>query len=147
MRKASLFLCIFFMIIRQSLAQLPLNIKGRVEDSTGTGLQNATVLFISAKDSSTTITNKSGAFEFRVLLDTGFILYVTMKGYTAYKKRYTLDSQTSYYQLSPVVLQPQYRELTPVNVYRTKPITVGEDTITYHAPPITSTLGRQWTPS
>ncbi|OJW54893.1 MAG: hypothetical protein BGO55_16205 [Sphingobacteriales bacterium 50-39] len=120
------------MILRAS-AQSTLNIQGVVKDSTGAVLVNATVLMISAKDSFKLITKDDGCFKFSLSEAKFFELQITMKGYMLYRKGYAIHSKSRLIELAPIVLHTDYRELDPVTISRIRPVTIGEDTITYHA--------------
>jgi len=133
MRKASLIACLLQMFIRYGLAQSTMSIKGLIKDSTDAVLTNATVLFVSEKDSVTAITKEDGYYSLEVPQGKSFELKITMKGYLPFKRRYLIDAKTTHLEIKPIVLLRNYHELEPVIVSRVRPVIIGEDTITYNA--------------
>lgn len=117
----------------RSFAQGPFIVQGSVQDSTGAALPKATVLLAVAKDTFTALSNEKGQFSFSLLQAKSFELQVTMKGYLPYQKKINPGTKNTALQLKPIILLIDYRDLEPVIVSRVKPMTVGEDTVTYHA--------------
>ena len=113
-------------------AQPAFQISGRVTDTAGNALSYATVQLIAEKDTTATITREDGRFVFRHRRIKAFTLYVSMKGYLSLARSFALPEDKASVQLNPVILQTNYNQLDPVTVSRVRPITIGEDTVTYH---------------
>lgn len=133
MPRAALILSFLLVMIEQGIAQAPFTVRGIVEDTAGVALSNATVLLWTARDSITVLTKEDGHFQCILQSTEAFGLLVTMKGFLPYKKRVAVTVKNDILQLKPVMLRTDYRELDPVTITRIRPLTIGEDTITYNA--------------
>lgn len=117
----------------EGIAQTSFTVRGVIQDTVGAILSQATVRLINSEDTLTSISNKEGAFAFTGLAFRQWEIIVTMKGYRTIRKKISINKSRNSLDLGPLVLQVDYRELDPVVVSRVRPITIGEDTISYHA--------------
>lgn len=114
-------------------AQQSFNLSGKVTDTAGTALSHATIRLVAGKDTLNTQTGDGGLFSINNLTTRKFRLWVTMKGFRSYEKSFSVNKDNRSTQLEPITLQTNYDELDPVTITRVRPITIGEDTISYHA--------------
>ncbi|HWK04519.1 MAG TPA: TonB-dependent receptor [Puia sp.] len=114
-------------------AQPAFHLSGKVTDSTGIALSSATVSIITQKDTVSTLTTEEGHFAINNLTQRKFRLWVTMKGYFSFNQSFSIGTENPTVQLAPIILRANYNELDPVTVTRVRPITIGGDTVTYHA--------------
>ncbi len=114
-------------------AQPAFHLSGKVTDSAGIALSSATVSIITQQDTVSTLTTEEGHFAVNNLTQRKFRLWVTMKGYFSFSQSFTIGPENRTVQLTPIVLRANYNELDPVTVTRVRPITIGIDTVTYHA--------------
>jgi hypothetical protein len=124
---------LFGLIYGTAQGQPGFQISGRVVDTAGAALSFATVQLIVEKDSSVTMTRDDGRFIIRHQKIKAFSIYVTMKGYLPFTRSFALGEDKSSVQLGEIMLHANYNELDPVIVSRVRPITIGDDTISYHA--------------
>lgn len=108
-------------------------LSGRVIDSSGNGLVGATVRLIGVRDSLQAVSTDHGNFHFLITASGVFTLVVSMKGYQPWRKSFTSGLGMTSWPLAPVILQPDYQELTPVIVGLVRPITIRQDTVVYSA--------------
>jgi hypothetical protein len=114
-------------------AQAPVIVRGKVIDSSGSALSNATVSVLLSGDSISTLTKEDGAFVLYGVRERSFTLKVTMKGYTPWSSHFDIKEDTAVILIPPISLQPQYQELTTVYVAQSIPVTIRGDTLEYHA--------------
>jgi hypothetical protein len=117
----------------EAVAQTSFTVRGVIQDTVGSFLSKATVRLINSEDTLTSITGKDGSFVFAGLATKQWEMVVTMKGYITTRKKFSIGKDRNSLILGPIVLQVDYKELDPVIVSRVRPITIGEDTISYHA--------------
>jgi len=132
MKKPSLIVC-FILVVVEGFSQVAVKLQGNVTDTAGIGLANATLTIINTRDSLNFLTDENGFFVIAIQTPPQIIkLYVTMKGYRPYQDTIHLNRASKIKLIKPIVLHVDYSELDPVTVIRVKPITLTEDTITYH---------------
>src|SRR5258708_491806 len=124
---------VFFLGCYAARAQPAFHLSGKVTDSAGIALSSATVNIITQKDTVSTLTTEEGHFAINNLTQRKFRLWVTMKGYFSFNQSFSIGTENPTVQLAPIKLRANYNELDPVTVTRVRPITIGIDTITYHA--------------
>ncbi len=113
-------------------AQPPFQLSGKVTDTVGIALFYATVQLIDGKDTISTLTREDGLFVFSNRRIRKFRLHVDMKGFLAFDQSFVVDGERSSIRLSPIVLKEHFNELDPVIISRMRPVTIGEDTVSYH---------------
>ena len=107
-------------------------ISGQVTDSVGNALASATVQYTASTDTVNTLTDNNGAFSLHGLPSRKFTLHVTIKGYVGITKIFQIGIAKVSEHLPTIVLQNDYLDLQPVVISQVRPVTFGEDTISYH---------------
>src|SRR5260221_9873260 len=131
MLRVAFILVLIWGVYCDSIAQTSFTVRGVIQDTAGLSLSKATVRLINAEDTLTSITEKDGSFVFTDLATKQWEIFVTMKGYITIRKKFSIGKGRNTLDLNPIVLQVDYKELDPVVVSRVRPITIGEDTISY----------------
>lgn len=130
-----LFICFLLCITNLTIAQ-KFSIKGNVADSTRTPLPSATVMLLSAKDSSLVnfdVTNHLGIFEIKNIPAADYLLKVTFVGYKTYSKHIQPPSSGSVIDVGNLRMKVSQTKLEEVVISEKIPITVKKDTIEYNA--------------
>ena len=112
-------------------------IKGKLIDTSSKQiLSDATISVIDTKDSSLityTLSDKSGAFEIKNI-DTGkFRLLISLQGYEAFKKEFSITSEKLSVDMGELILIKEYKTLQEVVVTDVAPVMVKGDTIAFRA--------------
>lgn len=115
------------------LGQQRFQLVGRVTDTAGVGLARATVKFMAGPDTVSVLTGEDGRYAVSRIKGGKFSLVVTMKGYLPLSRSFTFPTGRSSFELPVLTLRTDYLDLEPVTVSRAKPITITEDTVSYHA--------------
>lgn len=131
--KKNLFLLISVLVNCAAFSQTSRDVKGIVQDSTGTSVIAATVKFIVGTDTAFTRTDVDGAFTFKGVKSSQFLLTVSSLGYQTLNKRFLYKDGETLIQLDPIILKPQNRLLNEVVISGTPGVTIKEDTIIYRA--------------
>src|SRR6187549_1417559 len=111
------FLYLLFFISHIGIAQ-KLTVTGYLKDTAGTALPSATVMILSAKDSSLVnfgITVADGAFEIRNLARQEYILKITYLSYATLMQKISLPAGNQA-DVGDLRMQPQARQLGEVTV-------------------------------
>ncbi len=127
---AILLLCLAFYV---GYAQQGFQLVGMITDSAGHPLSRATVQLIDNRDTAAVLTGDDGKFGFSGVAGHRVRLLVTNAGYHAFSRGYSLAGSRTSYLLPPVALRTAYLDLDPVTVSRIRPVTIVEDTVSYHA--------------
>jgi hypothetical protein len=128
------FLYLIFFISHIGIAQ-KLTVKGHLKDTTGTALPSATVMILSAKDSSLVnfgMTAADGAFEIRNLARQEYLLEITYLSYAALMQKIS-PLAGDQVDVGELRMQPQARQLGEVTVEDDAPVRVKRDTIEFNA--------------
>ena len=131
MWKACIILLIGFSFQRLQ-AQDTYSLSGKVTDSLGTPLYLSTVRLIASLDTLNTLTHEDGVFSFRTLHNRKFQVLITMKGYQSVDRIFTVPPDQRSVKLKPLVLHEDFGALDPAIVTRIRPITIADDTVSYH---------------
>jgi hypothetical protein len=131
MRKAYIIL-IICLAAHPTLGQNGFQLAGRVVDSAGVVLVGATIQYTAFPDTVNISSGDDGRFVFRQLKGRKFKIAVTMKGYCPTIITFSLPFGKTAYKLPVIVLGRDYLDLDPVIVSRIRPITITEDTVSYH---------------
>lgn len=113
-------------------AQPAFQLSGKVTDSAGKALVYATVQFVAGEDTALTLTGEDGVFSFHNLVIRTFHLDISMKGYLSFGRSFAVEESLTLVELGQIILQPKYIQLAPVTVSQIRPITMEEDTVSYH---------------
>ncbi len=116
-----------------AFAQTVREVSGAVRDSTGESIIAATVKLIIAKDTLTTRTDIDGAFTFKAVKSSTFLLTVSSLGYQTLNKRYLYNDDIAPLKLDPIVLKSESKLLGEVVISGRPTITIKEDTVEYRA--------------
>jgi hypothetical protein len=132
MKKASeiLLLCLGF---QWGWSQQGFQLVGKVTDTVGTAIPGATVQLFLGRDSISALTSDSGLFEIGGLHRRTFRILVSHAGFEPFAKTVNVVGNVPIFRLSRVVLRTAYRNLDPVTVSRTRPVTLNGDTLSYYA--------------
>jgi hypothetical protein len=131
MWKACIILLIGFSFQRLQ-AQDTYNLYGKVTDSLGAPLYPSTVRLIASQDTLTTLTHEDGVFSFKILHNREFKMLISMKGYQSVDQVIAVPADQRTVKLTPLVLHEDYGDLDPAIVTRLRPITIADDTVSYH---------------
>ena len=111
-------------------------VKGKLIDSTAkTGIADATVSLLNAKDSSLatfTLSNKQGVFEIKGLIPGDYRLIVSSKGFTEMKKNVSITETNKTIEFGDLIMEKDYKTLEGVTVTTESPIQVKNDTIQFN---------------
>jgi hypothetical protein len=129
-------LAICLSIITYSSAQ-KFSVKGQLLDSANVGLPSATVLILSAKDSSLVnfgVSSATGQFEIKNLVKGDYIFKVSFVGLLPYTQKITAPESGNILDLGLVKMKPITSELEAIEIIGEKaPVTVKRDTIEFNA--------------
>lgn len=106
---------------------------GKITDSAGIALSKATIRLTAGPDTLTTLSGDDGSFLFPRAPAGKVGMLVTMRGYLSFSHFYNVPESQSAMNLPPIILRPDYGELNPVTITGVRPITVTQDTVSYHA--------------
>lgn len=112
-----------------------LTVKGHLKDTTGIALPSATVMLLSAKDSSLVnfgMTAADGGFEIRNLARQDYILKITYLSYATHMQKITPGTGDQV-DVGDVRMQPEARRLGEITVEDDAPVRVKRDTIEFNA--------------
>jgi hypothetical protein len=134
MGKRMLIFIVGVIFLTQLKAQSQLIIRGTVQDSSGTLLSKATIQLWRGSDTIQFLSGENGQFGLSVPQGLGeWNILVTMQGFRAYHKPFTVPENTKLFTLPPILLQAEYQELQAVIVNKERPLTIKVDTLDYHA--------------
>ena len=111
-------------------------VKGKLTDSTGQWLSNATVSVLQKKDSSFVsykFTDAKGDFEIRNLPVGDYYLFVSFTGYETYQSPFSITQKKRIAEVGLVIMMPEYKTLTGVVVTDASPVKMNGDTISFKA--------------
>src|SRR5438067_2158892 len=106
MRKLWLLFAVFITTATTGFAQQAFEVKGIVADTSGQPLQGVSVRLFHGKDSSLSITDKSGTYSFLHVNTNGFIIKYTYTGLRPLTQSYTKTNNSLEFQVQPVILLP-----------------------------------------
>jgi len=110
-------------------------VKGKLADSTGQLLQNATISVLQKKDSSLvsyTMSDSKGSFEIKNLSLGDYQLFISFTGYEVYKGLFSIIINKETLDFGLVMLWPEYKTLSTV-VVTESPVRMNGDTISFKA--------------
>ncbi len=130
--KSILGLIVGLLFTSVSFAQESFSLKGVVKNIEGDNLEGATIQFfyVGESDTSNTVTNSKGIFEFKDLRSTKIGIKITFNGYDDFGKLYDYTGQTGEQYLTNIQLSPGSQTLENF-VVSTSRITIKEDTVSY----------------
>ena|SRR5688572_6731692 len=111
-------------------------VKGKLIDSTGQSLSNATVSILQKKDSSLvsyTLSDAKGAFELKNIDVGDYHLFASFLGYEVYQKTFSVTTSKRIADLGVITMQPEYKTLAGVVVTDASPVKMNGDTISFKA--------------
>src|ERR1044072_5089746 len=132
MRKLWLLLTVFILAATTGFAQQAFEVKGVVADTAGQPLQGVSVRLLQGKDSSLSITDKSGSYFFKQVNTNSFTVKYTYTGLKPVTQSFTKTNNGSVFQVEPVILLPSTGTLDSVVITSVRPIIIKEDTIQYN---------------
>lgn len=138
MRKILYFLGLLLLFTNNLLAQSPLRstIKGVICDTAGVEIPSAMIMLLNSKDSTLvnfTQADEKGAFEFKSLKNSGYLLKISHMSYLPYQKN-LLASATTVNDLGRIKLKLISKQLMEVVIKAAKaPLKFRGDTVEYDA--------------
>ncbi|HEX6170897.1 MAG TPA: TonB-dependent receptor [Chitinophagaceae bacterium] len=110
-------------------------VKGKLTDTTGQLLHNATISVLQKKDSSFisyTMSDGKGSFEIKNLSLGDYQLFISFTGYEVYKGSFSITTNKRNLDFGLVILWPEYKTLSTV-VVTESPVRMNGDTISFKA--------------
>jgi hypothetical protein len=134
MKLASFLFAVLGLLTYKVNAQSSRSLSGVVKDSAGAAIEAATVKVAISKDTISSITDKSGRYQFKNIKADKFTITISSTGYITYTESYEFKKDQNVLELQPIVLKVQMHELKEVVVKSViAPVTVKEDTVEYDA--------------
>ncbi len=134
MRILFVFVLSFFVI---SAVGQKVTVRGVLLDSAGNALPSATVLLLSAKDSSLVNfapSDATGAFELKNVQRTAYLLKVSYVGFRTLVRKLNLENSGSLLDLGKLTMETRVNELNEVTVTAERaPVVIKKDTIEFDA--------------
>lgn len=131
------FVLILFVVVSWSATAQKFSIKGQLQDSLSNPLPSATVLLLSAKDSSLVnfgVGDAQGNFELKNVSKGDHLFKVTFLGYRSYWKKITTPEGTSVLDLGKIKMEAASNELEAIEIAADRaPVRVNRDTIEFTA--------------
>jgi len=110
-------------------------VKGKLVDTTGQLLSQATISVLQKKDSSLvsyTISDSKGSFEIKNLSSGDYQIFISFTGYEVYKNPFSITANKRILDFGLVMLWPEYKTLSAV-VVTESPVRMNGDTISFKA--------------
>ncbi|HKC36054.1 MAG TPA: TonB-dependent receptor [Chitinophagaceae bacterium] len=110
-------------------------IKGKLVDTTGQLLLNATISVLQKKDSSLvnySMSDSKGSFEIKNLSLGDYQIFISFTGYEVYKGSFSITAHNRILDFGLVMLWPEYKTLSTV-VVTESPVRMNGDTISFKA--------------
>lgn len=128
-----LLLVLIFFGSLNGFSQTNKKVAGKVADSTGVAISDATVLLIHQKDTLRTKTDADGLFNFTKIKSENFTLNISIMGYYSYQQGYSFGKKRSL-DIDDIKLKLASNMLKEVVIKaKPNPIRVMQDTIEYNA--------------
>ena len=111
-------------------------VKGKLTDSIGQSLSNATISILQKKDSSFVNyaqSDANGSFEIKNLEVGDYHLFISFTGYETYQCPFFISSKKRISDIGLVILMQEYKTLTGVVVSDASPVRINGDTISFKA--------------
>jgi hypothetical protein len=132
MKYLYLILALVCLNISRSVAQTPRSLSGTVVDTTKLTLPGSNIkLRTDLGDSTITIADADGKFNFPSVKGTKITLTISSIGYEGLIKHYTLQDDGKAVVLNPIVLKSATKQLGVVTIVGVNPIVFKEDTVQY----------------
>ena len=110
-------------------------VKGKLVDTTGQVLLNATISVLQKKDSSLvdyTMSDSKGSFEIKNLSLGDYQIFISFTGYEVYKGSFSIITYKRILDFGLIMLWPEYKTLSTV-VVTESPVKMNGDTISFKA--------------
>ena len=111
-------------------------VKGKLTDSIGQSLSNATISILQKSDSSFVnyaLSDANGSFEIKNLEVGDYQLFISFTGYETYQCPFFISSKKRIADIGLVVLMQEYKTLQGVVVTDASPVKINGDTISFKA--------------
>jgi hypothetical protein len=111
-------------------------VRGKLTDSTGQSLSNATISILQKKDSSLVtyaLADAKGSFEIKNLEVGDYHLFISFTGYETYRCSFSISSKKEISDIGLIVLMQEYKTLAGVVVTDASPVRINGDTISFKA--------------
>ena len=111
-------------------------VKGKLTDSIGQSLSNATISILQVKDSSFVnyaLSDAKGSFEIKNLDVGDYNLLISFTGYETYRSSFFISSKKRISDIGLIILMQEYKTLPGVVVTDASPVRINGDTISFKA--------------
>lgn len=129
-------LSVFLGLVNCAIAQNNGMVNGRIVDEAGLSLPGATVVLITASDSTLVqfgITNKEGQFGFQAVPHDDYLFQASFVGLKGVSQPITISAEANMVPLGDVVLTADAYALGEVAIEESMPILIKKDTVEYNA--------------
>lgn len=130
-------LVIIFMITGLTAFGQKFSLKGQLADSVGAPMPSATVLLLSAKDSSLvnfTLTDAAGNFQMKNVNGPEHFLKISFVGFRTFTKKLTTPAPGAILDIGQIKMEPVSSELEAIEIAAERaPVTIRKDTIEFNA--------------
>lgn len=133
MRKFGLVWLLVLVTALAAKSQQAFTVKGTVIDTAGMPLAGANIRLVHGSDSAFVTTNKTGSFSFNTVKTASFSITATFTGLRTATQTYTRSTDTSVFQLDPLVLIPSNGVMDSIVIRSIRPVIIKEDTVQFDA--------------
>jgi outer membrane receptor protein involved in Fe transport len=116
-----------------SFGQQVFEIKGNILDTTGQPLPGVTIKLVQGKDSTFSLTTKTGEFTFSKVRTNTFTIITSYSGLQPFQQAYTRTGSNSPFRIPPIILSPLAKEMEGIVIRSIRPVTIKEDTVEFNA--------------
>ncbi len=133
MKKTLLHLIMFLLAAGGLQAQTLHEVKGIVQDTTGTSLPGTSVRLVSGTDTLATAAGLDGSFVFPRVKSAEFSLTINLIGFTPFSRHFIHDQNVASINIGVIKLKVTVNQLKGVTIVGTNPVRIKEDTVEFNA--------------
>jgi hypothetical protein len=134
MKLTAFLLVVFYLVTFKLSAQSTRTVSGIIKDTAGSVIEGATVKIAAASDTISSVTDKSGRFQFKNIRSDKFTIIVSSTGFVTTSQSYEFKKDERVLEIQPIILKTEIHQLQDVVVKSViVPVTVKEDTVEYDA--------------
>jgi hypothetical protein len=133
MKRTLLFLMVLMLLAGLTKAQTLHEVRGIIQDTTGTSLPGTSIKLISGNDTLATAANLDGSFVFPRVKSAEFSLTVNLIGFTPVNRHYIHDQNVANINIGIVKLKVAFNQLKGVTIVGVNPVRIKEDTVEFNA--------------
>jgi uncharacterized membrane protein YgcG len=126
-------LCLLFFLLTAGIlhAQTLHEVRGIIQDTTGTTLPGTSIRLVSATDTLATAANMDGSFVFPKVKASEFRLTVSLIGFLPINRRFIEDQSKANINVGVIKLKVEFNQLKGVTIVGVNPVTIKEDTVDF----------------